>query len=98
MSRRHPLWPPGVEDPTGLLGSWDVTILPVMTYNGGRVTEIRLYPIDVRRNPRLRQSGLPRLASPELGRRILDLMRELSAPFGTDIRIEGNVGVIRPSA
>ena len=43
-----------------------------------------------------KQSGLPRIASPELGRRILDLMRELSAPFGTDIRIEGNVGVIRP--
>jgi len=90
--------PPGVEDPTGLLGSWDVTILPVMTYNGGRVTEIRIYPIDVRRNPRLRQSGLPRLASPELGHRILELVQSLSAPFGTKITIEGNVGVIRPSA
>jgi len=88
--------PPGVVDKTGLLGNWDVSILPVMTYEGGRVREIRIYPIDVRRNPQAKQSGLPRLASPELGRRILDLMRELSAPFGTDIQIEGNVGVIRP--
>jgi poly-gamma-glutamate synthesis protein (capsule biosynthesis protein) len=88
--------PPGVVDKTGLLGSWDVSILPVMTYNGGRVTEIRIYPIDVRRNPRAKQSGLPRIAPPELGRRILDLVRELSAPFGTDVKIEGNVGVIRP--
>ena len=90
--------PPGVEDPTGLLGSWDVTILPVMRYSGGRVTEIRIYPIDVRRNPRAKQSGLPRLAPPELGRRILELVQTLSAPFGTKITIEGNVGVIRPGA
>jgi poly-gamma-glutamate capsule biosynthesis protein CapA/YwtB (metallophosphatase superfamily) len=88
--------PPGVVDKTGLLGSWDVSILPVMTYEGGRVKEIRIYPIDVRRSAQSRQSGLPRIASPELGRRILDLVRELSTPFGTDMRIEGNVGVIRP--
>ena len=89
--------PPGAVDKTGLLGSWDVSILPVMTYDGGRVKEIRIYPIDVRRSAQSKQSGLPRIASPELGRRILDLVRELSTPFGTDIRIEGNVGVIRPS-
>jgi poly-gamma-glutamate synthesis protein (capsule biosynthesis protein) len=89
--------PPGVVDKTGLLGSWDVSILPVMTYEGGRVKEIRIYPIDVRRSAQAKQSGLPRIASPELGRRILDLVRELSTPFGTDIRIEGNVGIIRPS-
>ena len=89
--------PPGVVDKTGLLGSWDVSILPVMTYEGGRVKEIRVYPIDVRRSAQAKQSGLPRIASPELGRRILDLVRELSTPFGTDVRVEGNVGVIRPS-
>jgi poly-gamma-glutamate synthesis protein (capsule biosynthesis protein) len=89
--------PPGAVDKTGLLGSWDVSILPVMTYEGGRVKEIRIYPIDVRRK---RSSEAERPSAnclAELGRRILDLMRELSAPFGTDIRIEGNVGVIRLS-
>jgi poly-gamma-glutamate capsule biosynthesis protein CapA/YwtB (metallophosphatase superfamily) len=88
--------PPGVVDSTGLLGSWNVSILPVMTYEGGRVKEIRIYPIDVRRNAQAKQSGLPRLAPPELAQRILRLMRELSTPFGTNIQIEGNVGVIRP--
>ena len=88
--------PPGAVDSTGLLGSWNVSILPVMTYEGGRAKEIRIYPVDVRRNAQSKQSGLPRLAPPELGRRILALMRELSAPFGTQIQIEGNVGVIRP--
>ena len=69
----------------------------VMTYEGGRVKEIRIYPIDVRRSATAKQSGLPRLAAPELGRRILELVRELSTPFGTDVRIEGNVGIIRPA-
>jgi poly-gamma-glutamate synthesis protein (capsule biosynthesis protein) len=63
--------PSGVVDKTGLLGSWDVSILPVMTYEGGRVKEIRIYPIDVRRSAQAKQSGLPRIAAPELGRRIL---------------------------
>jgi len=88
--------PAGAVDSTGLLGSWNVTILPVMTYEGGRVKEIRIYPIDVRRNAGSKQSGLPRLAPPELGHKILTLVRDLSKPFGTDVRIEGNVGVIRP--
>jgi energy-coupling factor transporter ATP-binding protein EcfA2 len=88
--------PAGAIDSTGLLGSWNVTILPVMTYEGGRVKEIRIYPIDVRRNAQSKQSGLPQLASPQLGRKILTLVRDLSKPFGTDVRIEGNVGVIRP--
>lgn len=88
--------PPGVENPTGLLGSWDVSILPVVRYEGGRVTEIRIYPIDVRRNAKAKQSGLPRIAPPELGHRILALVRDLSAPFGTTVEIDGNVGIIRP--
>jgi poly-gamma-glutamate synthesis protein (capsule biosynthesis protein) len=88
--------PPGAVDSTGLLGSWNVSILPVMTYEGGRVKEIRIYPIDVRRSAAAKQSGLPRLAPPELAQRVLRLLRELSAPFGTSIQIEGDVGVIRP--
>ena len=88
--------PPGAVDSTGLLGSWNVSILPVMTYEGGKVKEIRIYPIDVRRNAQAKQSGLPRLAPTELAQRVLKLMRELSAPFGTTIQIEGDVGIIRP--
>jgi poly-gamma-glutamate synthesis protein (capsule biosynthesis protein) len=88
--------PAGAVDSTGLLGSWNVTILPVMTYEGGQVREIRIYPIDVRRNAQSKQSGLPRMAPPDLGRKILTLVRDLSKPFGTDVHIEGNVGVIRP--
>ena len=88
--------PAGAVDTTGLLGSWNVTILPQMTFEGGRVKEIRIYPIDVRRNAGSKQSGLPRTAPPELGHKILTLVKDLSKQFGTNVQIEGNVGVIRP--
>jgi poly-gamma-glutamate synthesis protein (capsule biosynthesis protein) len=39
--------------------------------------------------------GLPRLAAPEMAQRILQRVQALSKPFGTNIAIEGNVGVIR---
>ena len=39
--------------------------------------------------------GIPRLALPQITRRILERMQRLSREFGTTIDIEGNVGVIR---
>jgi len=36
------------------------------------------------------------MAPPELGHKILTLVRDLSKQFGTNVQIEGNVGVIRP--
>ena len=70
------------------------TVVPVTTYNHGRVSEIRLYPvaIDTGTGPR---AGAPRPAPPEQGRRILERVKELSRPFGTAVEIEENVGVIR---
>jgi hypothetical protein len=40
--------------------------------------------------------GVPETAPPDVGRRILERLRDLSAPLGTRITIEGNVGVIGP--
>ena len=39
--------------------------------------------------------GLPRVASAQAAQRILTRLQKLSAPLGTTITIEGNVGVIR---
>jgi hypothetical protein len=61
------------------------------------VKEIRIYPIDVPKCIIEAKRTAAQMAPPELARRILTLMRELvrTVPW-TDIRIEGNVGVIRP--
>jgi poly-gamma-glutamate capsule biosynthesis protein CapA/YwtB (metallophosphatase superfamily) len=73
------------------------TVIPVTSYHDGKVSEIRLYPvaIDSSSEP---AAGSPILAPPEQGRRILERMRVLSLPFGTDLRIENGVGVIQPSS
>ena len=70
------------------------SIVPVTTYKDGKISEIRLYPIAIERaaGPTL---GFPHLAPPDQAVRILKRLQTLSAPFGTTISIEGEVGVIR---
>lgn len=92
---------------TGLMGYtwpriWFDTALAVSKFNGGKVTEVRIYPLslDTPANgskPRS-QMGTPRLASPADSRRILEWIQRASAPYGTQIQIENDIGVIRVSA
>jgi len=72
------------------------SVVPVTTYEHGRVSEIRLYPvaIDTGSGP---AAGSPFPASPEQARRILERMKALAMPFGTLVQIENGVGVIKPS-
>jgi poly-gamma-glutamate capsule biosynthesis protein CapA/YwtB (metallophosphatase superfamily) len=71
-------------------------IIAESRFDAGHVAEIRLHPIDLGYGRRLTESGVPRLASPEQGRAILERLREISGPYGTKISIERNIGVIRP--
>jgi poly-gamma-glutamate synthesis protein (capsule biosynthesis protein) len=72
------------------------TIVAVTRYARGRAAEIRLVPVDLGYGMRLTKSGVPRLATPATARAILERLQRLSQPYGTTIRIEDNVGVIRP--
>ena len=72
------------------------TIVAVTRYDRGRASEIRLYPVDLGYGMRLTRSGVPRMASPQTARVILERLQRLSEPYGTTIRIEDSVGVIRP--
>lgn len=60
------------------------------------LVELKLYPVDVSmvREPRS-QSGLPMLAEPDLAKKLIGYMGELSAPFGTSIEYENGVGLVR---
>jgi poly-gamma-glutamate synthesis protein (capsule biosynthesis protein) len=71
------------------------SVIALSRYDDGRLVEVQLHPIDSRFDGPLSRVGIPRLAPPEVGRRILDRLRALSQPFGTAIGIEGTVGVIR---
>ena len=72
------------------------SVVAVSRFGGGKLTEVRLHPIELTYNVRMAQRGLPRLASPEAAQRILERLQELSEPLGTTILIEGDVGIIRP--
>ena len=71
------------------------SIVAVSEFAGGRLSQVRLYPTDLGHGERMAHRGVPRLASPEVARRVLDRLRKLSEPFGTTIDIEDGVGIIR---
>ena len=83
--------PRGFENPANM-----ETVLVTSHYDGGKLAEVRIYPVDLGgiRRP-ISLMGIPMTPSPEIARRILEEMQALSKPFGTNIVIENNVGVIR---
>jgi len=74
---------------------WYQSVVATTKWEGGRVSEIRLYPIDLNYAARGANRGVPRMATPAVARTILERLQRLSKPFGTSIAIEPNVGVIR---
>lgn len=80
----------------GFSPSYYESVIAVSEFAEGRLKEMRLYPVDLRYalEPK-KDLGVPRLAAPELGKKILEQLRKDSERFGTDIRIENNVGIIR---
>jgi poly-gamma-glutamate synthesis protein (capsule biosynthesis protein) len=67
-------------------------------FEGGRLTEVRIYPIWARPDGPISKVGQPMTAPPAIAQRILKRLQDLSRPLGTTIVIEGNVGVIRVGA
>ncbi|WP_157410310.1 CapA family protein [Sphingobium xenophagum] len=85
---QNQVWP---RQPAGLYQS----IIAVSKFEKNQLSEVRLYPIDLGQDRRMSSRGRPRLADKTTGDHILNSLKELSAPYGTVIKIEGNVGVIR---
>jgi poly-gamma-glutamate synthesis protein (capsule biosynthesis protein) len=79
------------------------TVLTQSRFEQGRLAELLLYPVDLGYGKKLSQSGIPRMASAEKAKKILERMQKMSAPYGTKIEIENRtpwnyVGVVRPAA
>ncbi|MFQ6053408.1 MAG: CapA family protein [Candidatus Bathyarchaeia archaeon] len=71
-----------------------ISVIPHMTFEGDRLAELRLHPIELGQNKPRSQRGRPMFAEPELAERILGIMRERSEPYGTRISVEDGVGVV----
>ena len=66
-----------------------------VTFKAGELEEVRLHPIDLGYKQPRSQKGRPVMAKGEVANAVLDLFKQLSLPFGTQIEIQDNVGVIR---
>lgn len=72
-----------------------LSVIPLMTFNGDRLEDLRLYPIDLGWGKPRTQRGRPVLAEPEVAEKILRKLIELSKPYGTEITIEKGVGIVK---
>jgi poly-gamma-glutamate synthesis protein (capsule biosynthesis protein) len=71
------------------------SMVAVSEYEAGELVAVRLHPTHGQFDGPISQLGIPRAAPPEMARAILERARSLSEPFGTEIAIENDVGVIR---
>jgi hypothetical protein len=71
------------------------SVIALSQFDGGKLQEVRLYPVDLGYERPLSKTGYPMLADSEMAQRVLRHLQKVSAPFGTTITIQGNVGVIR---
>ena len=77
---------------------WYQSVVTTTRFEKGRVAEIQVRPVDLNYAARGADRGVPRPASVEVAKTILERMQRLSQPFGTRINIEQRIGTIRPSA
>lgn len=71
------------------------SVVAVCNYAGGGLKEIMLHPIDMGHGRPVPQRGRPVLAEGPVAQRTLKWLQDVSKPYGTEISIEGDLGVIR---
>lgn len=71
------------------------SVVGVCRYQARELKEIKLYPVDIGFGRPIPQRGRPVLAQGQVAQDILTWMQQVSEPFGTDIAIEGEIGIIR---
>ena len=71
------------------------SMVGVSRYEDGELVEVRLYPIELGSDGPDSRLGIPRLAQGEHAQEILERIKRLSRDLGTQVEIEGDVGVIR---
>ena len=71
------------------------SVVAVCNYAGGDLREIVLYPIDMGYGRPIPQRGRPVLAEGPMAQQTLKWLQDVSRPYGTEITVQGDVGVIR---
>ena len=75
---------------------WE-SVIAVPGWKGGKLHEIKLYPISLGHGKPRTVRGRPLLADPELGKKIIEDLKRLSGPLGTTIDYKDGIGIINIS-
>ena len=67
-----------------------LSIVPILTFEDGRIKELDLIPIELGFNDEKRQKGFPYIANEQEAKKIYSRLLELSTEYGTAIEIQGN--------
>lgn len=73
------------------------TAVAVVQFQEGTLERVEIHPVLLGHQEHRARSGRPMYAAGEDAARVIETMRVLSEPFGTNIRFEGGFGVIRAS-
>ncbi|PSH60932.1 CapA family protein [Phyllobacterium sophorae] len=71
------------------------SVISVSRFEQNQLAELRLYPVELGYAKRFANRGIPRLVTGPQAKAILERLQKLSEPFGTEIAIENDIGVIR---
>ena len=89
---------PGQGHPTKGQGvtphNWQNGMLRVK-FKGGKLKEIRIFPVDLGYGKPRWQQGRPVLAEGDVAQEILERYQRLSKPFGTRVKIKDDMGIVR---
>ncbi len=71
-----------------------ISFYPRMVFEGDRLKELKLYPIDLGETRPRSQRGRPIPAEPKTAEKILEILKERSESYGTEILIKEGVGTV----
>jgi poly-gamma-glutamate capsule biosynthesis protein CapA/YwtB (metallophosphatase superfamily) len=74
---------------------WWESVVVSCEFRGGQLDALKLHPIDLGHGEPRARRGRPVLAAKDVGRSILDRIKRLSRPLGTEISIIDGVGLVR---
>jgi poly-gamma-glutamate synthesis protein (capsule biosynthesis protein) len=77
-------------------GFWE-NIFATCRFEGGKLAEVRIHPIDQGFGLSRAQRGRPVMAYGAMASRIIERVARLSEPYGVRVMLENGIGVVRPS-
>jgi poly-gamma-glutamate synthesis protein (capsule biosynthesis protein) len=70
------------------------SVLALSKFEERELSELKLYPVTLGPEMHRIHCGYPRLAKGELARRIIEIISDLSSPFGTRVDYKDGIGIV----